>query len=65
MLDVFTDEVEVLIKEGMANLYWYKPYLKKAWLSAGVPEKLVESLFVERDGEGRVLSKRRLMDRLY
>ncbi len=65
MFDVFTDEIEVLIKEGIANLYWYKSYLKKAWLTAGVSEKLVESLFAERDGEGKPLSKRRLMDRLY
>jgi len=65
MFDVFTDEIEVLVKEGIANLYWYKSYLKKAWLAAGVPEKLVESLFAERDAEGNTLSKRRLMDRLY
>jgi hypothetical protein len=65
VLDVFTDEVEVLIKEGISNLYWYKPYLRKCWLSAGVPELLVDDLFAETDVEGKPLTKRKLMNRLY
>ena len=37
MFDVFTEQIEVLIKDGIANLYWYKGDLQKAWLRAGVP----------------------------
>jgi hypothetical protein len=65
VFDVFTDEIEVLIKEGISNLYWFKPYLRKCWLGASVPEKLTAALFAETDIEGKPLTKRRLMDRLY
>lgn len=32
MFDVFTEEIEVLLKDGIANLYWFKRDLHKAWL---------------------------------
>lgn len=65
MLDVFNEELEMHIKSGMANLYWYKSDLKKAWLSSGVNSTLCESLFTKKDEEGKGLSKRKLMDCLY
>jgi len=64
MIDVFTEEVEVLIKKGISNLYWFLGDLEKAWLRAGVDAKLTTSLFSLRS-EGRKLSKRELMDMLY
>jgi Restriction endonuclease len=65
MLDVFTEQTEVLIKDGIANLYWFKGDLQKAWHRAGVPDSLVKLISIERNSEGLVISKRRQMDRLY
>ncbi len=65
MFDVFTEQIEVLIKDGIANLYWYKGDLQKAWLRAGVPGVVTKSISQERDSDGNSLSKRRQMDRLY
>jgi hypothetical protein len=64
MIDVFTEEIEVLIKKGISNLYWFLGDLEKAWLRAGVDSKLTTRLFSIRQ-EGRKLSKRELMDMLY
>lgn len=65
MFDVFTDQIEVLIKDGVANLYWYKGDLHKAWLRAGIPATLTKRISLEIDSDGKPLSKRRQMDRLY
>lgn len=65
MFDVFTDEIEVIIKDGIANLYWYKDDLKKAWLRSGVDAQTVNQLFGLRNSEGKKLTKRQLMDQLY
>jgi hypothetical protein len=48
MFDVFTEEVEILIKDGIANLYWYKGDLRKAWLRSGV------SATVRQDRKARI-----------
>ena len=50
MFDVFTERIEVLIKDGMANLYWYKGDLHKAWLRSGVPAGLCRG---DRPAKGR------------
>jgi len=65
MFDVFTEEIEVLIKEGIATLYWYRGDLKKAWLRAGVPKLLCDEIYQLKDEQGNPLSKRRQMDKLY
>ena len=65
MFDVFTEQIEVLIKDGIANLYWYKGDLQKAWLRSGVSPKLTGTISVEKGFDGSVLSKRKQMDRLY
>lgn len=65
MFDVFTEEVEVLIKDGMANLYWYKGDLHKAWLRSGVDERLRDEVHRLRGDDGKPLSKRVQMDALY
>jgi hypothetical protein len=65
MFDVFTEEIEVQIKTGIANLYWFKPDLKKAWLRSGVNPKLCNSLFLRKNEKGETLTKRQLMDLLY
>ena len=65
MFDVFTEEIEVVVKDGIANLYWYKNDLKKAWLRSGVDPQTANRLFALRDEEDRKLTKRQLMDRLY
>lgn len=65
MFDVFTEQIEVLIKDGVANLYWYKGDLQKAWLRSGVPQPLTRQISQETDSEGKTLSKRKQMDRLY
>tara|TARA_R110002124_G_scaffold76682_1_gene205355 strand:+ start:1452 stop:2360 length:909 start_codon:yes stop_codon:yes gene_type:complete len=64
MIDVFTEEIEVLVKKGISNLYWYLGDLEKAWLRAGVDAKLTSKLFSLRQ-DGKKLSKRDLMDLLY
>jgi hypothetical protein len=65
MLDVFTEQNEVLIKDGIANLYWFRADLQKAWLRAGVPEQLCKEISDLKDAEDRALSKRKQMDNLY
>ena len=65
MFDVFTEEIEVQIKAGIANLYWFKKDLKKAWLRSGVDPRLCDALFSRKNEEGENLSKRQLMDFLY
>jgi hypothetical protein len=65
MFDVFTEEVEVLIKDGIANLYWYKSDLQKAWLRSGVSSAVRDEIVRLKSEEGRELSKRRQMDALY
>lgn len=65
MFDVFTEEIEVLIKDGIANLYWFHGDLQKAFLRAGVDEKLVAKLVAMRNPDGTKPSKRRVMDQLY
>ena len=39
MFDVFTEEIEVTIKDGIANLYWYNPHY-----AAEQNKKMQESL---------------------
>lgn len=65
MIDVFTEEIEVLIKEGIANLYWYRADLKKAWLRSSVNNKLIEEIYAMKESDGSPISKRKLMDVLY
>lgn len=65
MFDVFTEEIEVLIKEGIANLYWFKKDLNKAMLRSGVSYNLADRIQRKTDDEGRKLSKRQQMDLLY
>jgi hypothetical protein len=65
MLDVFTEEVEVIIKDGLANLYWYKGDLRKAWLRSGVDSNLCDEIGNLVDDEGNKLTKRKQMDVLY
>jgi len=65
MFDVFNDETEVIIKDGMANLYWYKGDLHKAWISSGVPSAVVDGVKRLRDESGKSLTKRGQMDALY
>ncbi|USK41826.1 restriction endonuclease (plasmid) [Cytobacillus firmus] len=65
MLDVFTEEIELQIKQGLANLYWYQNDLKKAWIRSNVPLKICNQLFNIRTFEGKKLTKRELMDELY
>lgn len=65
MFDVFTEEVEILVKDGIANLYWYKGDLHKAWLRSGVPMDIKDEIIRLRGDDGKELSKRRQMDSLY
>lgn len=65
MIDVFTEEIEVQIKKGISNLYWFLGDLEKAWLRAGVDSKLVTKIFLSRQEDGTKFSKRQLMDLLY
>jgi hypothetical protein len=65
MIDVFTEEIEVQIKKGIANLYWFLGDLEKAWLRAGVDSRLSTKLFSSRQQDGSKYSKRQLMDLLY
>jgi len=65
MFDVFTEEIEVLIKTGISNLYWYVNDLKKAWLRAGVSESLCTSIFAKKNSSGMKPTKREFMDFLY
>ena len=65
MFDVLTEQIEVLIKDGIANLYWFKADLQKAWLRSGVSKPLTKQICEETDSEGRALTKRQQMGRLY
>ncbi|TYQ27322.1 restriction endonuclease [Pseudanabaena sp. UWO311] len=65
MLDVFTEEVEVIVKDGIANLYWYKSDLHKAWLRSGVPATIRDEVIRLRTKDDQEFSKRRQMDALY
>jgi hypothetical protein len=65
VFDVFTEEIEVQIKSGIANLYWYRKDLKKAWLRSGVDSRVCDLLFSMRKEGNQKLSKRELMDVLY
>lgn len=65
MFDVFTEEIEVLLKNGIANLYWYKKDLYKAWLRSRVPQEIADKINGLLDSEGRKLTKRKQMDQLY
>lgn len=65
MIDVFTEEIEVQIKKGVSNLYWFLGDLEKAWLRAGIDNKLTTKLFAKRQEDGSKLTKRQLMDLLY
>lgn len=65
MFEVFTEEVEVLIKDGIANLYWYKGDLHKAWLRSGVSTAVRDEIVLFKSEEGLGLSKRKQMDALY
>lgn len=65
MFDVFDDETETLIKDGIANLYWYRKDLLKAWRRSGVNEQLANIIFIQKDPEGKNISKRKMMDLLY
>jgi restriction endonuclease Mrr len=65
MFDVFTEQIEVLIKDGIATLYWYRGDLRKAWLRAGVPKALCDEIYQLKDDQGNPISKRRQMDTLY
>lgn len=65
MFDVFNEEIEVLIKKGISNLYWYRGDLEKVWLRAGVKPVIVSRLFAKRTDDNQKLTKRELMDELY
>ena len=65
MIDVFTEEVEVQIKQGISSLYWFKGDLKKCWLRSGVDEQSCDDIFAKRNLEGQQITKRQMMDELY
>lgn len=65
MFDVFAEEIEVLIKDGISNLYWYRQDLQKAWIRSGVDESLARRIQGAKDSEGKNLTKRNQMDMLY
>lgn len=65
MLDVFNQQIEDFIKEGMSHIYWYKKDLRIAWTKSGVPQNIINELFNKRNEENRKLSKRELMNELY
>jgi hypothetical protein len=65
MFDVFTEEIEVLLKDGIANLYWYKRDLYKAWLRSGVTKGIADKISNTLNPTGQKLTKREQMDCLY
>ncbi|MBS0496378.1 MAG: restriction endonuclease [Proteobacteria bacterium] len=65
MFDVFTEEIEILVKDGIANLYWYKGDLHKAWLRSGVVNSVKDEIIRLKSDDGQEFSKRRQMDFLY
>ena len=58
MIDVFNEEIEVQIKLGISNLYWYRGDLKKAWLRVRVDKSLAEKIFNLKNEDGSKISKR-------
>jgi hypothetical protein len=65
VFDVFTEEIEVTLKLGIANLYWYRGDLKKCWVRSGVTQILADRIHSERTPDGDSISKRLMMDKLY
>jgi hypothetical protein len=65
MIDVFTEEIEVLIKDGISNLYWFRSDLYKAFLRCGVEANLASTIYNKKDIEGNDITKRKMMDYLY
>ncbi len=65
MIDVFSEEIEIQIKNGITNLYWYKGDLEKCWIKSGVEEEVTKKLFSLVKEDGTKFSKRELMDMLY
>lgn len=65
MFDVFTEEIEVQIKSGLSNLYWYRRDLMKAWLRSGVTRNICDSIERMKKPNGEKISKREMMDELY
>ncbi len=65
MIDIWNEEIEILIKEGITNLYWYLGDLQKSWLRAGVDDLLSNKLFALKTEDGKKFTKRQLMDELY
>ncbi len=65
MLDVFTDEAELLIKEGIANLFWYRADMGKCLMRAGVEQALVKRLLSSKGANDQPISKRQIMDAVY
>jgi hypothetical protein len=44
MFDEFDDEIELEIKSGIANLYWFKNDLKIAWINSGISPTFCEKI---------------------
>lgn len=65
MFDVFTEEIEVQIKMGISNLYWYVNDLKKAWIRAGVSIELCNEILEKKNHNRQKPTKREYMDYLY
>ena len=65
MINVFTEEIEVTIKDGISNLYWYRGDLYKAFLRSGVDQELASAIHNKKDAEGKNITKRQMMDLLY
>lgn len=65
MIDVFNEEIEIHIKNGIANLYWFRGDLEKCWLKSGVDKTTTSNLFSLRKDDNSKFSKRELMDMLY
>ncbi|MEM9540178.1 MAG: restriction endonuclease [Cyanobacteria bacterium P01_E01_bin.42] len=65
MFDVFDEEIEIQIKLGIANLYWYKRDLQDTWLRSGVPQEICNLLFSLKKDDEFLYTKRELMDLLY
>jgi hypothetical protein len=59
-----TEEIELTIKSGIANLYSFHGDLKK-WPRAGVDQGVCDSLMNKRQIDGSKFLKRQLMDMLY
>jgi hypothetical protein len=65
MFDIFTEEIDKLIKEGISNFRWYRGDLKKILLQSKINPSLCDNLFSLEDENGQKLSKRKIMDKLY